>query len=146
MEILNDFTAEPKLAPFQMRLAAAFIDFFSFWLIGFILGIFFGKAETTGDGVGLSISGLPALFLFLCWFPLIPIMEGMTGQTIGKRVLKIQVIRQNYSPTNIPISLVRHLFDIIDSFFFFIGFILIAASKKKQRIGDLVAKTYVVIK
>jgi uncharacterized RDD family membrane protein YckC len=145
MEILNDFTAEPKLAPFQMRFAAAFIDFFSFWFIAFILGIFSGKAESTGDGVGFGISGLPALFLFLCWFPLIPIMEGMTGQTFGKRVLKIQVIRQNYFPTNIPISLVRHLFDIIDSFFF-IGFILIAASKKKQRIGDLVAKTYVVIK
>ena len=75
MDILNDFTAEPKLAPFQMRFTAAVIDFFSYWLIGFIMSIFFGKAETTEGGFGFSFSGLPAFFLILCWFPLIPIME-----------------------------------------------------------------------
>ncbi|OQP61778.1 hypothetical protein A3860_31450 [Niastella vici] len=76
---------------------------------------------------------------------IIPINEGISGQTIGKKVLKIKVVKNNLSPTNIPISLIRHIFNIVD-LTLFLGLIVAAINKKKKRIGDLVAGTIVIHK
>lgn len=70
-------------------------------------------------------------------------MEGETGQTIGKKMLGIKVIQQNGDPSTVGTSFVRHLFDCID-FFVLIGIIIALTNVNKARIGDLVAKTYVV--
>jgi uncharacterized RDD family membrane protein YckC len=144
MDLINDIP-EPKPAPIGWRILSGFIDFLSFWIMGFIMGMFFGKLEQTVTGIGVSISGTSAFILFLLWFPLIPISEGLTGQTLGKRICNIKVIRLNSAPTNILLSLLRHFFDVID-LIIFIGIILIATTKKRQRIGDLVTGTYVVSK
>jgi uncharacterized RDD family membrane protein YckC len=60
-------------------------------------------------------------------------------------ILRIKVIRQNGGPASVGTSFVRHLFDCIDCFFL-IGIIIAATNAKRARIGDLVAKTYVVDK
>lgn len=146
MDILNEFSAEPKFASFKTRMAAAFIDLIIYLGIGVILALLFGQVIQTDGGFEFNLSGLPALIFMAIWFLLFPVNEGVTGQTIGKRICKITVVKQNLNPVNIPLSLVRHLFYIIDFFLFLIGVILIAISKKKQRIGDLVAGTYVVAK
>lgn len=146
MDILDDYNRQPDLAPAGLRFKAAFIDFILFWLISLGIGSIFGKFELSQTGFNMELTGFPALLAMLAWIPLVPLSEGMTGQTPGKRLCKIKVVKRDYTDTNIPTSFVRHLFDIIDYSFFFIGLFMIAFSKKKQRIGDLVAGTSVVMK
>lgn len=145
MDLLNDLTPNFKLAPKKLRIVAALIDLVIYFTLGYLLGLLFGMSfNNDTEGFGFHLTGLPAILFCVLWLPLIPICEGLTGRTIGKRILKIKVVRQDNSPTNIGTSLIRHLFDIID-LFLLIGLIVAASNENSQRIGDLVAKTYVVM-
>lgn len=72
-------------------------------------------------------------------------MEFRSGQTIGKRFLKIKVVQHDFTAATFTNSLLRHLFDIID-IFALIGLFLTLANNKNQRIGDQVARTIVIRK
>jgi len=143
MDLLSDIIVEPKLAPLGHRVGAALIDLTILWLISFVVGYFFGESYADDGAVGFDISGAPALALFLIYIGLMPIQEGLTGRTIGKRIVKIRVVKGDFSESSVSASIVRHLFDVVDWFLFF-GLLVAAVSKRKQRIGDLVAKTVVV--
>jgi uncharacterized RDD family membrane protein YckC len=58
----------------------------------------------------------------------------------------IKAIKTDGAKIDFPISIVRHLFDVIDFLPFagIIGLTVAANNKKSQRIGDLIAKTIVV--
>jgi uncharacterized RDD family membrane protein YckC len=70
----------------------------------------------------------------------------MNGQTPGKRVMSIQVVRIDGTRPSIGNYLLRWIFGFVD--FYFLGgalaVIVIAAGDKGQRIGDLVATTSVI--
>jgi uncharacterized RDD family membrane protein YckC len=69
----------------------------------------------------------------------------MNGKTLGKHVMKIQVVRIDGTPATIGNYLLRWLFAIIDfQMSGLIAVITIAASGKGQRLGDMVAGTCVV--
>jgi RDD family len=70
----------------------------------------------------------------------------MNGQTPGKRVLTIKVIRLNGTPASMGDYLLRWIFAIIDFGILSgaIAVIIIVAGGKGQRLGDLVAGTSVV--
>ena len=55
----------------------------------------------------------------------------------------VKVVRKNYSDGGVGASIVRHLFDIVDSFFL-VGIIVAATNPLRQRVGDLVAGTIVI--
>lgn len=82
------------------------------------------------------------------WFLAIPLPEGLTGQTPGKKLLRLKVIRKTGAPTNIGRSLIRQLFTFLEilSPIGLISLILINTNPRKARIGDLLAGTYVVDK
>lgn len=70
-----------------------------------------------------------------------------SGQTPGKRWLKLRVIREDGRPITFFEAAVRNLlrdFDIMPAPFYSIGLISVFASSKDQRIGDMVAGTVVV--
>ncbi len=144
MDLLNDLTPNIKIAPKKLRVVAALIDMVIYLTLGYLIGLLFGMSFNNAEGFGFHLTGLPAILFCVLWLPLIPICEGLTGRTIGKWILKIKVVRQDQSPTNIGASLIRHLFDIID-LFLLIGLIVASSNANSQRIGDLVAKTYVVM-
>ena len=149
MDILEDVFPEQKLAPKRWRMAAASIDLFIILSTAFVISLFFGETHGlmgdsgTGYHIGFSLSGFPALTVLLIWFLLFPIMEGLTGRTIGKRLLQLKVVKENSAPMSVGTSFVRHLFDPIEMIFL-MGLIVASANSKKQRIGDLVAKTLVI--
>lgn len=143
MDSLTAFENAEKIAPKRLRIAAAILDFTLLVVIGFVLGFFWGERIQDSEGVGFRLHGWPALIWFLSWLILVPIKEGVSGQTFGKKFIKIKVVKKNLNPTNIGTSLLRHFFDGIDSFFC-IGLLVAALNKRKQRIGDLVAGTVVV--
>jgi len=143
MDFLAEPFPEPKIAPIKYRISAAIIDFLIMWLISFLMGYLFGDIYAYDDSVGYHLSGFPAFILFAIEFGLISIQEGLTGKTLGKRVVRIKVVKDGTSESSVTASIVRHLFDVIDMFFL-VGIFVAAAGQKKQRIGDLIAKTIVV--
>src|SRR5215813_7153652 len=70
-----------------------------------------------------------------------------SGQTPGKRWLKLRVIREDGRPITFFEATVRNLlrdFDIMPFPFYSIGLISVFSSSKDQRVGDMVAGTVVV--
>jgi uncharacterized RDD family membrane protein YckC len=70
----------------------------------------------------------------------------MNGQTPGKRMMTIQVVRLDGTQPSVGDYLLRWIFGFIDFYFMsgVIAVIVIAAGGKGQRLGDLVAGTSVV--
>ena len=81
-------------------------------------------------------------FVFFEWF--------LNGQTPGKRLLKLRVLREDGRPITLWESLARNLlriFDAIPGFVlpvYSIGLITIFMNKRDQRVGDIFAGTVVV--
>ena len=88
--------------------------------------------------VGIIIAGFTLFYAFL--------LEGYWGQTIGKKVVGIVVVKEDGSKCTYEASIIRNLLRIVDSFpqLYVIGFISIAMSDKSQRVGDRLANTVVV--
>ncbi len=86
------------------------------------------------------------VFLFALNIAYYTYMEGTRGQTIGKKMIKIKVVREDGKPIDMKQAFTRNVLRIVDGLFFIylIGALLIWRSEKKQRLGDMVAKTVVV--
>ena len=70
-----------------------------------------------------------------------------SGQTPGKRWLKLRVIREDGRPVTFWESTVRNLLRSVDMMpapFYSIGLISVFSSGRDQRVGDLIAGTVVV--
>ncbi|MBK9716831.1 MAG: RDD family protein [Saprospiraceae bacterium] len=67
------------------------------------------------------------------------------GQSFGKRFLKIKVLIQDAESPELHNIIIRHLFDVTD-FAFLPRCIVVFTNKRRQRIGDLMAKTMVMQK
>ena len=85
------------------------------------------------------------LFYFIFYIGYYTYLEGSRGQTIGKMITKIKVVREDGKPIDMNQAFTRNILRIVDGFIgYLIGAILIWRSDKKQRLGDRVAKTIVV--
>lgn len=144
MDLLTNLPTEPKLAPLKYRVSAFLIDLLILWLLSFGTGFFFGDYFVNDDSIGFHFTGWPGFFLFLIEVGLIPVQEGLTGRTIGKRVVQIKVLKADFSETSVDRSIIRHLFDVVD-LMFLVGLLVASATPKRQRIGDIIAKTVVVV-
>lgn len=129
-----------EIARIRTRILAFFVNFLVFWLIGMTLGHFYGKATLEG---GFHLTGLPALAMFVCAFIIWPISEGLTGKSIGKWLLNIEVLTDDSESISIGQSFVRFFIGLLD-YVFCIGIIIAYNDKFSKRLGDLVTKTVVV--
>ncbi|MBG9377974.1 RDD family protein [Panacibacter sp. DH6] len=70
----------------------------------------------------------------------------LNGQSVGKKVMAIKVISLNGNQPTFSQYLIRWIFRLIDLLMFsgLIAVVVVAATKKHQRIGDLVAGTTLV--
>ena len=103
------------------------------------------SASVNFSDFGWLASQAVFLIIFLIYFSA---MEWLTGQTIGKKIVGIKVIGQvDHGNPSFFSALARNVLryvDYIPYLFPIIGIVLMLATKKRQRLGDLVAKTYVV--
>nr|WP_246005744.1 RDD family protein [Brevibacillus gelatini] len=76
------------------------------------------------------------------------LLEGLTGYTIGKFALRIKAVNEHGRPPGIGKSILRSLLRIVETNPLLLGGlpagISVLATKKKQRLGDLAANTFVV--
>ena len=106
-------------------------------VMGSIFDAFEGMDEWSEIGMNTLI-GLPVVFYTLVQESL------LEGQTLGKKVLKIRVVKIDGYQASISDYLVRWFFRIVDVYIFGLGFFSIAFSKKAQRFGDMAAGTAVI--
>lgn len=108
--------------------------------IGFMTGDFLTRTDwMTGIWGIVGVMWLLGLIYFTYF-------EGTSGQTFGKEFTHIKVIKENGTKCDFGSALVRNILRIVDHlpFLYILGIILIAATEKKQRLGDMLAKTIVV--
>ena len=130
-----------EIAKKRYRIGAFLIDFLIIWLIGMVIGTFFGTPHE--DGIGYSLNGLPVFAWMCCGIFLWPISEGIWGQTVGKRLLDLKVVTNKFKPIGFGQAFSRFFLGFID-YIFLIGLIIASTNKQNKRIGDLAADTIVV--
>lgn len=90
--------------------------------------------------IGLNtLLGLPVMFYTL-------ILEAlMEGQTIGKKIMKVKVVKIDGYQASLSDYVVRWFFRIVDIYILGLGFFVILFSKRSQRLGDMAAGTSVIM-
>ena len=146
---------EFALAGIGNRAYALVIDYiiFGLILILFLLGslifnsvlvdIVRGLVGST-NSLELWLIGIQVLIGFFIYVGYFVFFETVwSGQTPGKRYVKIRVIRDDGRPVRLQQSTLRALLRPFDELFF-IGVFLIVFSQREKRLGDLVAGTLVI--
>jgi uncharacterized RDD family membrane protein YckC len=153
------------------RVAAFLID--AVLLYAFSFGLFFAMADTQEEQLGKLLRGeidpdattygnitigdneyslvggdfvLWLFLVFLVGFLYLAVLQGIKGWTLGKLALGIRTVDESgRAGPGVGKGTVRWLLWIVDGFFFYlVAFVTALASDKNQRVGDMVAKTYVV--
>lgn len=137
-----------------------FVQFFSIFVVAyaflFISGA--GDAIDKSGGPAALVQEMPKwtialmiILLFLIFTGYFIFFEWLwNGQTPGKRLLKLRVIREDGRPITFWEAAARNLLRIFDTFpgfvipIYSVGLITIFMSRRDQRIGDLFAGTVVV--
>jgi uncharacterized RDD family membrane protein YckC len=129
------------------RIGAAVIDIGIVVVIVLVVGGIIGNDTAADAPDSARFGALDRLFILLLTFGYYWVLETVWGQTLGKRALGIKVVRVDGSkPGAVPIF-VRTLLRAIDGLpgFYIVGLIAIfATGERRQRLGDMAAKTRVV--
>jgi uncharacterized RDD family membrane protein YckC len=84
-------------------------------------------------------------FFFVGGFLYYSLLEGLYGQTLGKKICGIRVLKADFSPCGLSAGFLRNIVGIADAFFYhLVAVVTLAATTKWQRLGDLAAGTVVV--
>lgn len=127
------------------RFVAGLVDYIIIFGFSFFLSYLIGEPNNEG---GYSLSGLPALIPVIFWLIMTVGLESGFGGTIGNSLVGLKAIPLSGEKRKLTFveSFKRHLLDPIDMFFFgLVAIITIKSTEKNQRIGDLWAKTTVVL-
>jgi uncharacterized RDD family membrane protein YckC len=99
-----------------------------------------GKLGDPGAGGALTAVGIgwALYYYFAC--------ESGDGQTVGKRVMKLRVVRTNGGPAGMREVGLRTILRVIDGLFLYlVGLIVMLATRERRgRLGDLIGGTMIV--
>ena len=134
--------------PEQIEYQGIGIRLVSLVIDSIIFGLIFGALENISGAGGMQRDMFPwywGVLYFVIYIAYFTLLEGSKGQTVGKMITKIKVVREDGSPIDMSQAFTRNILRIIDGLFaYLIGAILIWRSDKQQRLGDSVARTVVV--
>jgi uncharacterized RDD family membrane protein YckC len=118
-----------KYAGFWRRLAAYLVDYFIIGIICWIISLI---------GVFGNLLRFLILAVYLIGF------WSTTGQTPGKAVVGIKIVRLDGANIGLGNAVLRFIGYIVSSIIFFIGFLMIGWHGKKRGLHDLIAATVVI--
>ncbi len=116
-------------------------------LVASLLAVYLVAALSAVVGAGaltqwlVAIAALLGFALYVGYFVLFESIQN--GQTPGKKLAKIQVVRDDGRPVEFFQAVLRALVRPLDDFLW-IGFFLIVFGQQEKRLGDLLAGTLVV--
>jgi uncharacterized RDD family membrane protein YckC len=120
------------------RILATIIDGLVFGVLYAVIAMLFGTVTSVGPANWSgSMPALPGVLYGVIVVLYYVLLEGYLGQTVGKMVLGIKVVRED----NGEVPGLR----IVDGLFsYLVAFITVLISGKNQRLGDMAAHTLVV--
>jgi uncharacterized RDD family membrane protein YckC len=152
-QLQNRVSIAGEYASLLDRLVAQFLDWLVLSVAVVILSVPLGLAllplanpltypfQGPAYGIFTSVMGILVPLLYFSYF------ESSSGQTLGKLVMSIKVVDQTTGARiDFVKALIRNIFRIVDFLpvFYILGGILILATQRKQRLGDLGASSVVV--
>lgn len=144
--IIVDFDAEKLKAPFLLRCGAILIDYILLVSVP-VISLLFGRFSEY-DGAKLlnseasNIGWLIVTLLVLTNFVILPLFS---GQTIGKILTGLKIVKADGNAASFSRLLVRHLVGYpLTVLTFGIGFMLAVVNQKGRSLHDFLAGTVVV--
>ncbi|HEU4493876.1 MAG TPA: RDD family protein [Rubrobacteraceae bacterium] len=130
------------------RVLATIVDAIVLGILFALLTIPFGSSSVEGAAASASLGSLGTLLYVALAFAYYTLLEGYRGQTVGKMLLGIKVVREDTGDVpGIGAAAIRTVLRIIDGIFaYLVAFITVLISGKNQRLGDMAAHTLVVRK
>jgi uncharacterized RDD family membrane protein YckC len=131
------------------RVLAIIVDGLVLGVLFWVMSMIFGTSSVEGGAASASLGTLGTLLYAILAFGYFTLLEGQLGQTLGKMLLGIKVVREdNGEVPGLGAAAIRTVLRIIDAlpFAYLVGFISILISSKNQRLGDMAANTLVVRK
>ena len=129
-----------------LQIVALFVMFFVFGLIVSAAPHVRGTTTMINTGAKWFVAAV-VLFYFLLYWGYFSLFEAFwNGQTPGKRLLKIRVIKDSGRQITLFEALARNLIRIVDALpsFYLVGVITMLCNREQKRLGDLVAGTIVI--
>jgi len=141
---------EMKYGGVGIRFVAQIFDgiiiFIFYFVVGYITASIFGGLK---EG-GFDLHGGPAILVIMltlafgiAYFTVFEVL--WRGQSLGKKLIGIRVVREDGGPIDLTAALVRNILRIVDGFAcYLVAAILVWNSPLRQRLGDRIAHTVVV--
>ncbi len=144
----NPMDAVPK-ATFWMRAVATLVDAAIVFGIQMILGGLLALAGTVtvvgNDGGAGETAFIVHFFSYLISFTYYIFFTGYCGQTPGKMVLRIKVVRQDGSPISYGRAAFREVpAKFLSGIIFGIGYLMVIFDEQKRALHDRMSDTYVI--
>ena len=131
----------------RKRVGAALADSALILVLLILIAVLFGNDEASNWSLWAETQGRPRVAFFLLAFAYFVATELVWGQTLGKRLLGLRVVRADGSRADAGPIVIRNLVRLVDwlPFLYVVGGItVLATGERRLRLGDLAAGTRVV--
>jgi uncharacterized RDD family membrane protein YckC len=132
-----------QLAGLGSRFIAGGVDLAIMLILLAILAVITGPVAGLSGGVA-GVVFVIGSFVILLFYPILfELLAG--GQTPGKRMSHLRVLRDSGAPVDLPASAIRNLMRLVDGplLLYLPSIVSIAVTKRNQRPGDIAAGTIV---
>ena len=138
-------SSSARTAVLGRRVGAALLDIALMAILSVALGLALGATESSDGDFSVVLKGTDALLYFTLVLLYYFSTEARWGQTFGKRVFGVRVSRSDGSRAAAGPVAIRTLLRAVDilPILYLLGFIVTLVSPRRQRLGDLAAKTIV---
>lgn len=132
-----------ELAHWGLRVVATIIDAIPAWILT-VIGIVLDGPETNADG---TTSGMGAVYIFFlllgtAWGLYMAFLTGSRGQSIGKKVMNIKIVRElDGQVIGGGLGIARSFIHIVDALPCLIGYLWPLWDAKKQTFTDKIMGT-----
>lgn len=138
-------TSSEAISPFGYGYAGFGRRFLAYVVDCFIVGIISSTLGMASGSEGSDRSALVSLFGFLlsaAYFVFFWVKQ--EGQTVGKRLLALKVIREDGGAIDVTTGITRYIGYLVSGAVFLLGYVWVAFDHRKQGWHDKIARTFVV--
>ncbi|MDT5034707.1 MAG: hypothetical protein QOC94_4878 [Actinoplanes sp.] len=136
----------PNVKVTGRRVVATLLDGVIFGIVSSIFTALFGTSSSSSGMAFTRLSTGGSALLFVVVVLYYVLMEGLAGRTVGKMITGIRVVDEATGGTpGVGQAVLRTVLRLIDGILgYLVAFIVVLASDRRRRLGDMVAKTLVV--